>query len=506
MDFGNNEELKKEQRLARSMFERYLSAKKEGNSIYFDADDIDLILLHMPYEEAKIYHKEVLYWGLQVHPESQELRTHLFKYLAEEGKTKRALSTINSIVDIYDYDIGVPYIECLIEIKRYDKVVEYISKFKDRSKLEDVFDCAMHSIVFHRKAEEHQIIDFIQRSISLFPENTTFRGNLVEAYESFEKLDQAIEACKEALKLKDAYSGHWKTLGRLYIKKGNYEEAIKAFDSYEEANKKFDILTSGENDVKIEKAHCMYSFNYFDKAIDLCKDVMLYKTDYYRILASIQIAKCYIKQDKDEKAFEILDNLIKEHGIHSGLSGHINYIEACVKTKRYSEALNTYDKIIGVSPRDLRAIIGFAERFEGSLLLVKLYREKINLKVKQFIDIFLTCIDNIDDAKIKFTYLNKIGQSLFLGRDYDLALICMHKALEISPNAPLLHNNIAMIYLSKNDVENFKKHYQLNHSEESIDYLYGTELKELRERILKEGESSSKALTNGLLWNERSIN
>ena len=89
----------------------------------------------------------------------------------------------------------MPYIECLIEIKRYDKVVEYISKFKDRSKLEDVFDCAMHSIVFHRKAEEHQIIDFIQRSISLFPENTTFRGNLVEAYESFEKLDQAIEAC-----------------------------------------------------------------------------------------------------------------------------------------------------------------------------------------------------------------------------------------------------------------------------------------------------------------------
>jgi hypothetical protein len=68
MDFGNNEEFKKEQRLARSMFERYLSAKKEGNSIYFDADDIDLILLHMPYEEAKIYHKEVLYWGLQVHP------------------------------------------------------------------------------------------------------------------------------------------------------------------------------------------------------------------------------------------------------------------------------------------------------------------------------------------------------------------------------------------------------------------------------------------------------
>jgi hypothetical protein len=461
-----------------NLIQRFLSAKKQGKEIYFDADEIDEMLEGLELSDDYIQHySDLLDLGLQLHPGNMSLRIRQCKMYVFDENYKEALEAINQLGNIEDLEIELFRMECFCALGEYTKVVCYMDMLiEERSPdLEEAFEYL--APIINDTLTESEALEFIQRGLRFFPNNSILKDELCILQEGFGEIEEAIELCHELINKAPTSLDHWFTLGRLYAKIGEYERAIDAFDF---------ALACEEDDVEISilKAYCLHMIGKENNAIEIYNEILTADKDLAKRVNPL-IAECYIEQGKTNEAYNLLKEHLDQDAEKIDVSVYISLIRVCIELDKTKEAMDALGKAIELFPDNIRLL---------SLLTVNKYNNKYNnedLPIEELADAFLQVMDEEEDITNELLSIHRVGQSLYLNGEVDKALKCFKKILEVSPKAPHVHFEIAMIYLSKGDIEKFNEYYQQSSPYDLAEYIKsGITLDDLQRNITKRPASS----------------
>lgn len=445
------------QNKASQLLNKYLAAQEAGKEIYFDADEIDDILESLENQEDYTHYESILSLGLRLHPSSTDLRVRQCKLLIYNEEYNEALNLINSISDTDHFELDLLRLECYSALDQYHKVVSYIEAHlnDNREELEELFEYLAPILSDMDMSEETS--DFIQRGLKIFPDNMILKDELCLHLEAIGDISGAIKICNEFID-KNPYSvDYWFMLGRLHSMSADYEKAIEAFDF---------ALTCDDSDIelKILKAYCLYMNDNFEKAIEVYSDVMEADSNLRSRITPL-LAECYIKQDKYEEAYQILNKHLEEKEANSieDISTFLNFIRCCMETDRETEATIILNKALELYPDNIRLL---------SILAIKYTEDGKDKEAKEITERLFRLIDEADDSYIdNAESLFQTAQYLNIKNDIKEALRYYLKIFNIDPKMPLITMYIAMAYLSLGDIEAFNKYYKLTPQEDLSDFF-----------------------------------
>lgn len=437
------------------LLQRFLSARDEGKEIYFDADQIEDLLDSFEESDDYTYYDEVLALGLRLHPGNNNLQIKRCRLYVYNEDYDSALALMDTIAETDNQDLDMLRIECYCMQNKYDKVIEYTETLIaiDCEYLEDIFEYItpiLSDMEMHKEA-----MNYIDRGLSLFPDNPTLKDELCYNLETEGDIPRAIQVCNELIDNNPYSYEYWFTLGRLHSMIADYDKAIEAFDF---------ALTCDDSDfeLKILKAYCLYMNESYEKAIDVYTEIGSGDEDTTTRIKPL-MAECYIKLEKYEEAYQLLKTLIESEALKEDPSAYINYLRCCVETEREFEASEMLYKAIELFPDNIRILsllaITYTENNEEELAasttnkLFKLLEHTENST-------------NEDCATLLQT-----GQYLYLKGDTASALKYYKKVLALSPDTPYIHMHIAMTYLALGDMKHFNEHFQQTSPAEMKEYL-----------------------------------
>lgn len=452
-----------------NLLQRYLSTQQEGKNAYFDVEEIEALLDSFEESEDYTYYDEVLALGLRLHPGNPDLQVRLCRSYLDNEDYDSALALIDSIADTENQDLDMLRLECYVMQDSYEKVIEHIEKLiaSNCEYLEALFEYIAPILGDMDMIKEAH--DFISRGLMLFPNNLILKDELCYNLEVEGNIKEAIIVCNELID-KNPYSyDSWFTLGRLYTINKEYEKAIEAFD--------FALACDDSDDeLKIMKAFCLQMNGNYETAIEIYNDLMA--NEEFRIRIMPRLTDCYIQIEDYKKAYLLLNEQIKQNGQLQDVNMYIHYIRCCFemgKEKEVSEMLVQASKLF---PQDIRIY---------SLLALSFLDKGNESKTDEITEYLFTLFDHKKNGQEEdIEYLYQTAQILFIKGNMDKSLQYYNKVLELDPQRPFLHLQIAMIYLLKRDMVHFAQHFKNTHPEEILDYMknaYSIIHKELGENI-----------------------
>lgn len=437
------------------LLRRFLSHREEGKEAYFDADEIDDLLDSFEESDDYTYYEEVLKLGLRQHPGNTNLLIRQCKLFVYNEEYKKALSLIESIAEADNEDLDILKLECYCALNQYNRVIEFTEELiaAKCEYLETIFEYItpiLNDLEMYKEAR-----DYTDRGLSLFPDNLVLKDELCYNLEVEGDLGKAIEVCNELID-KNPYSHeYWFTLGRLYSMTGEFEKAIEAFDF---------ALTCDDTDteLKILKAYCLYMNENYEKAIEVYNDVIA-ADETTRVRIQPLLAECYVKLENYEEAYFILKEIIKDKKQTVDPGTYINYICCCVELELQQEAFSTLLQAVEKFPDNIRIL--------SLLSLTYLENGKDDLAMETT-DRLFEVLDKADYSQPSdFDYLLRAAQFLYMKGEMDRALKYYKKILETHPQVPFIHLRIAMAYLAKGDIKQFREHYKHTSQHELVEYL-----------------------------------
>lgn len=437
------------------LLQRFLSHREEGKEAYFDADEIDDLLDSFEESDDYTYYEEVLDLGLRQHPGNTSLLIRQCKLFVYNEEYKKALSLIESIAETDNEDLDILKLECYCTLNQYNKVIEFTEELiaADCEYLETIFEYIapiLNDLEMYKEGR-----DYTDRGLSLFPDNMVLKDELCYNLEVEGDLEKAIEVCNELID-KNPYSHeYWFTLGRLYSMIAEFDKAIEAFDF---------ALTCDDTDteLKILKAYCLYMNENYEKAIEVYNEVIS-SDETTRLRIQPLLAECYIKLEDYEKAYLLLKEFIqdKKRIFEPGI--YINYIRCCVELERQQEGFCMLLEAAEKFPENIRIL---------SLLSLTYLENGEDELAMETTDRIFDVLDKTNYSQPDdFDYLLRAAQFLYSKGEIDRALKYYKKILELHPEVPYIHLRIAMAYLAKGDIKQFKEYYEHTSQNELLEYL-----------------------------------
>ncbi|MDR2496908.1 MAG: CDC27 family protein [Tannerellaceae bacterium] len=318
--------------LLSKLLRRYFEAGKTGADIYFDADEILLILGKFEQIEDYVNYNDLLQLGLRLHPGNIGLQVKKSQQLLRSKEYREALDIAETSGLVNDLEVGLIKLECYYKLKQYDRaraiVEEALAMGSDF--VEDF--CEQLAILMNdndRSTPSER--EFIRKATLLFPDNMTLKDEYCFSLETDGKYDEAIRVCNEILDAEPYSYDDWLVLGRLHSLNESYGDAIYAFDI---------AAVCGEPDAELiaMKAFCYYMNENYEKAIDDYCNILTDEDNETNYRISSLLSDCYTRVDKYEEAYRILKALVFGSSIKDPYN-NISFARCCLKTDRKAEAL-----------------------------------------------------------------------------------------------------------------------------------------------------------------------
>jgi uncharacterized protein (TIGR02145 family) len=169
--------------------------------------------------------------------------------------------------------------------------------------------------VDHAEAGRYQeAIEAFKQAIKLKPDDAEAYNNLGFAYNKLGRLQEAIEAYKQAIKLKPDYAEAHNNLGNVYNKLGRYQEAI---DTFKQTIKlKPDLVEAHYNSGIAYK-----NLGRWEEAIEAFKQAIKLKPDFAEAYNNLGVA--YYKLDRYQEAIEAYKQAIKLKPDHASARNNL---------------------------------------------------------------------------------------------------------------------------------------------------------------------------------------
>lgn len=453
----------------RESIENYEAAKAEGHKLYMDASQLadmaDWYATELRFEEAK----EVINYGLQLHPNNSELQVqHAYLFL-DINKVDEANRVANQISDQNDRDVKLLKAEIFLNKNRLADAQEILYSIEDKDQLETI----SHIVTLYLDMGFEQIAkEWLDRAERLYADKEEFISLKADYMIAINDLEESIVCFNQLIDLSPFNPSYWGGLAKCYLIEGNTEKCVEACDFALAADEEF-------GEAYAYKGHCYFYIANNDLCIENYQKAIEMKAIPAQI-GNMFIGMSLCNKAQWKEALECLDKVIdlfeKQGDRYSYMltETYSSKIHALCGLKREEEAMELCRNLIKEYPNDATFHI-----LEGQIYLTMKQEEKAHQSFMQATEI---------DPSVQTWYtIGGIYSDYRLLNDAKMAYL---NAYAINPKYSDLPERLCIISIMTNDLENFFKFNQecdLPFNENTIKQLIeGYEHKEEIQPILNE--------------------
>lgn len=390
-------------------YEQFLTGSATG---YFDVEELESIVEFYLRRGRTKDCTRALELGLQLHPNSNALKTKRAKIYLATGDNKKAFRILDSLTETNDYEVVLLKIEVLIKMNRFHdaKILSRQLLTEETTELDNV--CLDIAFIYLSRGEYAEALELLEKGDAINDGNVDLLFELAFCYEQNEDYEKAIQTYNRILDI-DSYTDEaWFNLGQIYFALQEFPKALEAYDF---------ALTIDENDslTCLQKGHVHFQLDQFEKAIESYLEYQKMTSNIWE--TEIFIAECYEKME------------------------------------RYDESITYYQHSLDAHPKNYDALTGIG--------ICLLEQEKF-AESKVFIEQALTIDSEASDA---WVYL---AEAMIGLDDTDNALLAYLKSISLDYNQADTLMAIANIYLEKGEYKT-ALHYYLDaqQQDESLEYI-----------------------------------
>jgi tetratricopeptide (TPR) repeat protein len=333
------------------LLDRFLDFKNNGQSKYFDADDIISLIDYFTETDDLENLQIAIDLGYELHPDNMEFKFQICKTLASLGDYETAIKMLEENEVEGDRETDLLYIECLCELDLKDDAINFIAGLAEEESpyLEEAIEhmaCVLNDIDESILFAYRFILDYMQ----VYPDNKILKTELCFNLELQGRIKEAMTKCNELLQ-SNLYSVElWFMKGRLYATCCDYGNAVEAFDYA------LSCIETGNEEMKYEilmlKANCFQKNENYYSAVSVYEEMMAMEdVDIPEIVS--HLSECLIKVDDYEEAYQILKGNLESEDFDVMATNIGHFIFCCVMTNRRNEAIDALCDVIASLPRDI---------------------------------------------------------------------------------------------------------------------------------------------------------
>ncbi|MDO4763694.1 MAG: tetratricopeptide repeat protein [Flavobacteriaceae bacterium] len=385
-DFFDNELVKK--------FEEMIENNEE---YYFSSEELEDIIIHYLELGDITFAELAANFGLELHPNSIEIKTKKLEVLLELENYTQARILIKELKPscLENIDFLVCCAKYYSNLGNSKKAIEYCEKALQQEEEENF----LHNFIadeYTNLGDPFKALKHYHLALKFDSEDDYALENIMQCYHKLNKSGEAIEFLKSYLDQHPFSETAWFEYGHFFFNKKKYEEAIKGFDyllainsqaigvygnkaaCYEAMGKWQEAIAIYEEQLEVEytKAFTYYKIGLCYKemknwALALKSFQKSLKEDPQFYLSMMEQSDVYLEMGKKEEALYFAKEAIQLNGENLAYYKKLAFLY--IDSERFEESLACLSKIVEMEPDRFYNWYAYSE----VLMLVGEYEEAI---------------------------------------------------------------------------------------------------------------------------------
>ncbi|MFT4678227.1 MAG: tetratricopeptide (TPR) repeat protein [Litorivivens sp.] len=429
---------------------RYELMIASGDQVYFDIDELEVIIEHY-FEKGSIDQAiNAIQYGLELFNNASVLLLREAQIYAVMGKLSKAIPKLKHLLEIEPSNDEI-YLSLASVYSQLRDHKNAISNFKLALKnSEDGFRDEIYidlSLEYQSSGNWDDAIRTLHTALKSNPENETACYELAHCYETCDRLGLGIRFFTDFLDEHPYSFSAWYNLGLIFMKQEDYKKAINALE--------FCVAIEGEFLPALhDLATAYFEADEFERAIDIVEDIFRLEPEDANLLTFA--GEAYEKMEMPDRALKFYDRAIQADGLF--MEAYLGKAVALEMKDQIEDAV-VYLEIAAELDKSGLAQTMLAECYakHGARDKAENNYKDLTSRLAHYIDGWLSFSD----------FFGKEGE-------YSLALECIEKALAENPHdGALLYRKVGYLHA-------------LGHGDQALvlfDYVCASGYKELEELL-----------------------
>ena len=322
-------------------FESMINSNK---FLFFDSEEFESIIIYYLESGNSSMANKAIKMAIEQYPKNTSILLLKVEALIFENNIEEAEKIIDSLyeIDINNSEIIIQKSRILSKRKKHSKSINLLKKISK--------DCEFYSDALVMIGKEYLFIDNFENAKEKFKEyiknyqlDYAVLNNLLYCFDALGNTDDTINYLNDFLEENPYCEVAWHQLGKQYLKKELFKEALTAFD--------FAIISDDSFvGAYLEMGKVLEKLNKINQAIEQYEIVT--KIDEPNPFALYRIACCHNKLGNIELAISYYNKTVEEDPIHD--SAWMSLATSYYKQKDYLEAKNHLIKAIEIDSENIK--------------------------------------------------------------------------------------------------------------------------------------------------------
>ncbi|MDB2648449.1 tetratricopeptide repeat protein [Flavobacteriaceae bacterium] len=322
-------------------FESMINSNK---FLFFDSEEFESIIIYYLESGNSSMANKAIKMAIEQYPKNTSILLLKVEALIFENNIEEAEKIIDSLyeIDRNNSEIIIQKSRILSKRKKHSKSINLLKKISK--------DCEFYSDALVMIGKEYLFIDNFENAKEKFKEyiknhqlDYAVLNNLLYCFDALGNTDNTINYLNDFLEENPYCEVAWHQLGKQYLKKELFKEALTAFD--------FAIISDDSFvGAYLEKGKVLEKLNKINQAIEQYEIVT--KIDEPNPFALYRIACCHNKLGNIELAISYYNKTVEEDPIHD--SAWMSLATSYYKQKDYLEAKNHLIKAIEIDSENIK--------------------------------------------------------------------------------------------------------------------------------------------------------
>ena len=317
---------------------------KSNQFLFFDTDEFESIIIYYLESGNSSMANKAIKMAIDQYPNNTSILLLKVETLIFENKIEEAEKIINILfeIDKNNSEIIIQKSRILSKRKKHSDSINLLKKINK--------DCEFYSDALIMIGKEYLFIDDFENAKEKFKEyikdfqlDYAVLNNLLYCFDALGNTDNTVNYLNDFLELNPYCEVAWHQLGKQYVKKELYKEALTAFD--------FAIISDDSFvGAYLEMGKVLEKLNKINQAIEQYEIVI--KIDEPNPFALYRIACCHNKLGNFELAISYFNKTVIEDPVHD--SAWMSLASNYYKQKDYIEAKNYLIKAIEIDSENIK--------------------------------------------------------------------------------------------------------------------------------------------------------
>ncbi|MDA8641675.1 tetratricopeptide repeat protein [Flavobacteriaceae bacterium] len=322
-------------------FESMINSNK---FLFFDSEEFESIIIYYLESGNSSMANKAMKMAIEQYPKNTSILLLKVEALIFENNIEEAEKIIDSLyeIDRNNSEIIIQKSRILSKRKKHSKSINLLKKISK--------DCEFYSDALVMIGKEYLFIDNFENAKEKFKEyiknhqlDYAVLNNLLYCFDALGNTDNTINYLNDFLEENPYCEVAWHQLGKQYLKKELFKEALTAFD--------FAIISDDSFvGAYLEMGKVLEKLNKINQAIEQYEIVT--KIDEPNPFALYRIACCHNKLGNIELAISYYNKTVEEDPIHD--SAWMSLATSYYKQKDYLEAKNHLIKAIEIDSENIK--------------------------------------------------------------------------------------------------------------------------------------------------------